>query len=118
MAKGGYTSGYTSHCSSPLTTQYLSIPAFPTHTIPSPPPLLRAPHSFDDALRDAENCIRLKADFAKGFSRQALALFQLGRYPESEAAAKAGLAVDAGSAALKDMLAKVQIETAETPEVH
>lgn len=69
------------------------------------------------ALRDAERCVTLNPEFAKGFSRKSLALFNLGRYPEAEAAAAAGLGVDPASAALKEMLEMAQAETKEPPEV-
>merc|ERR1719499_120765 len=72
---------------------------------------------FDKALRDAERCIALSPQFAKGYSRQALALFHVGRYMEMEAAAKKGLELDPSSAALQDLLKQAQVETAETPEV-
>ena len=69
------------------------------------------------ALADAERCVALSPGFAKGFGRQATALFLLGRYVESEAAARAGLAVDGENAALKEALAKACVETAETAAV-
>ena len=37
---------------------------------------------FIDALRDAQYCVFLKPDWAKGYGRLATALYNLGRYPE------------------------------------
>jgi len=71
----------------------------------------------EKALRDAEQCLRLKPDFAKGYSRKAVALYQLGRYVDMEASVVAGLKVDAESQALKDLLRQAKQETSEPPEV-
>jgi len=71
---------------------------------------------YEKALRDAEKCIALNSQFAKGYSRQALALFHSGRYVDMERAATAGLAIDPNSTALQDLLKQAQVETAETPE--
>ena len=68
-------------------------------------------------MRDAERCVALNPQFAKGYNRKALALYQLGRYVESEQAALAGLKVDPENAALKSTLKTAQIETADSPEV-
>lgn len=73
--------------------------------------------SYELALRDADSCIRLMPSFAKGFSRRSAAAFGLGRYPEAEAAAAAGLALDPASEPLKELLAAAKVETAETPAV-
>lgn len=70
----------------------------------------------EKALNDANKCIRVKPDFAKGFSRKSLALYYLGRYSEAEAAAVAGLLVDGSNAALQDLLGKTKVETCESPE--
>merc|ERR1740123_1393434 len=69
---------------------------------------------FDKALRDAEKCIALNPQFAKGFSRHAHALFHVGRFVEMEAAAKKGLEIDAASVPLQDLLKQAQTETCET----
>lgn len=71
---------------------------------------------YEKALRDADRCVELKPEFAKGFSRRALALFHLGHYVEMESAAKAGLALDPESNVLQDLLKQAQLETKETPE--
>lgn len=72
---------------------------------------------FDKAIQDAERCINLNPQFAKGYSRHAHALFHLGRYVDMEAAAKAGLALDQSSTALQELLKTAQAETAEPLEV-
>merc|ERR1712224_1146479 len=72
---------------------------------------------FEEALRDADRCVKLSPQFVKGYSRQALAFYSLGRYPEAEAAAQAGLAIDPANVPLNDMLKQAQVETKETPEV-
>ena len=71
----------------------------------------------ENALRDAERCVGLCPTFAKGYSRKTTALYLLGRYPEAEAAAEAGLSVDSANAVLKDLLAKARVETSESPAV-
>lgn len=122
-------------------------------------------------MRDAERCVQLKPDFAKGYGRQSTALYVqpkicerseastrasessthaseyicgggpslrshrslasfsllppltpprrylLGRYAEAETAARAGLAVDSESAALKEALSRASLETAESDAV-
>lgn len=71
----------------------------------------------EEALADADRCVELKPDWAKGYNRRAVALYNLGRYPEAEAACLAGLEVEKGSAPLQDMLATCRKETCETPAV-
>lgn len=72
---------------------------------------------YEKALSDATRCVELNPQFAKGYSRQGLALFHVGRYPEMEAAAKAGLAIDPSSTVLQDLLKQAEVETKETPDV-
>eukprot|EP00928_Gymnodinium_smaydae_P024349 TRINITY_DN19722_c0_g1_i1.p1 TRINITY_DN19722_c0_g1~~TRINITY_DN19722_c0_g1_i1.p1 ORF type:complete len:418 (+),score=109.73 TRINITY_DN19722_c0_g1_i1:52-1305(+) len=72
---------------------------------------------FEKALKDANRCVALNPQFAKGYSRQAHALFHVGKYVEMEAAAKAGLAIDASNVALQESLKQAQIETAEPLDV-
>lgn len=71
---------------------------------------------YEKALQDADRCIELNPQFAKGYSRRALALFHVGRYVDMESAAKAGLAADPESTVLQDLLKQAQVETKETPE--
>jgi len=71
---------------------------------------------YEKALADAERCIAINPQFAKGYSRLALALFHVGRYPEMESAALKGLDIDASSVALQDLLKQAQTETKEPLE--
>jgi len=68
---------------------------------------------FEKALKDADRCVALNPNFAKGYSRQAHALFHVGRYVEMEAAARKGLTLDPASKPLEDLLKQAQTETAE-----
>ena len=61
------------------------------------------------ALADAERCVALAPQFSKGFNRMATALYVLGRYKESEAAAKKGLEIDATSGPLQETLKLAQV---------
>jgi len=72
---------------------------------------------FEKALKDANRCVALKPDFAKGYSRQAHAMFHVGQYIDMELAAKKGLELDAASVALQDLLKQAQIETKDSLEV-
>lgn len=74
-------------------------------------------NEYEKALRDADQCVALNPQFAKGYNRRGVALYHLGRYVDAEAAAKAGLEVDASNAALKQLLEQAQQETSEPPEV-
>lgn len=62
------------------------------------------------ALEDAEACIGLNPDFAKGYSRKGAALHSLKRYNDSIAAYDQGLAKFPGDAGLKKGLASVKAE--------
>jgi len=55
---------------------------------------------YTEALADAEQCIKLKPEFAKGFGRKGAALHGMGREQAAIAAYDDGLKVDADSAAL------------------
>lgn len=60
------------------------------------------------ALADATQCVALKRDWPKAFSRQGAALFALGRFPEAKRAYSDGLALHGGNAALLDGLRAVE----------
>lgn len=68
-------------------------------------------------MRDAEACLRIEPEFAKGYLRRSKAFFGLGRYEEAEVAAFEGLAKDPFNQPLKKQLDAVQRETAETAKV-
>lgn len=57
-----------------------------------------------EALQDAETCIRLKADWPRGYLRKGKALHELKRYEEAVAAFKSGLQLDPSSEVLQSAL--------------
>jgi len=63
-----------------------------------------------NALEDAESCIGLSPDWAKGYSRKAAALHFLGRLNDSVAAYKEGLLKSPGDSGLTKGLAAVENE--------
>ena len=67
----------------------------------------------NNALEDANSCIGLKPDFAKGYSRKGAALHALKRYNDSIAAYELGLAKFPGDPGLTKGLDDVQREKAD-----
>ena len=57
-----------------------------------------------EALQDAETCIRLKADWPRGYLRKGKALHELKRYDEAITALKSGLQLDPSSELLQSAL--------------
>eukprot|EP00871_Galdieria_phlegrea_P001519 jgi/Galph1/2368/GphlegSOOS_G1041.1 len=55
---------------------------------------------FSEALQDANRCIELKADWPKGYSRKATALYGLGQLEQAIAAYDQGLSFDPNNQAL------------------
>ena len=65
---------------------------------------------FKAALMDANECIKLNEQFAKGHSRRGAAYFGLKNWPQSQAAYERGLELDPNSAAMKAELEKVKLQ--------
>ena len=59
------------------------------------------------ALEDANKCVQLKRDWAKGYSRQGLALFHLEQYEKAKRAYERGLYYDDSNESLKEGLKMV-----------
>mmetsp|Transcript_103094 Transcript_103094/g.183185 ORF Transcript_103094/g.183185 Transcript_103094/m.183185 type:complete len:412 (+) Transcript_103094:51-1286(+) len=68
---------------------------------------LKVGNSADKALADADSCVKLAPEFAKGYSRQAAALQELKRFDEAAAACERGLAASSDEA-LRKTLAEVR----------
>jgi len=65
-------------------------------------------NKFDDALKDAESCIKAKPDWVKGHYRKGLALMSLNRYGDAVRAFDRGLEVDANNADIKGKLGEAK----------
>lgn len=63
---------------------------------------------WDSALEDAQKCVELKPDWAKGYSRLGGALFGQGKHQEAVDAYKKGLEIDPDNAILKKGLDDAQ----------
>merc|ERR1719231_1817535 len=63
--------------------------------------------SFTEALIDANKCIELKGDWAKGHSRRGAAYFGLKNWIQAQASYERGLELDPNSQVMKDELEKV-----------
>mmetsp|Transcript_3916 Transcript_3916/g.7502 ORF Transcript_3916/g.7502 Transcript_3916/m.7502 type:complete len:601 (+) Transcript_3916:115-1917(+) len=83
--------------------------------------------NFDEALQDAENCVKLKPEWHKGHYRKGVALEKLLRYQEARAAFKEGekLAPEDGSikkcledveALLKELAISLEETAADNPD--
>jgi stress-induced-phosphoprotein 1 len=64
---------------------------------------------FARALADADQCIKLKSDWSKGYFRKASALMSLNRYNEAVEILNAGLKVDPANADLKKKLEEAKV---------
>ncbi|KAM9987449.1 hypothetical protein ACTFIZ_005181 [Dictyostelium cf. discoideum] len=65
----------------------------------------------EDALTDAKKAIELKPDWSKGYLRETNALYKLGRFPEAEKSAEAGLKIDPTNQQLEEALEDAQFAT-------
>jgi len=63
---------------------------------------------YSEALEDANQCVKLRPDWAKGYTRKGLAEYFLGKHDEAEATYKKGLELAPGDAALAGGLKQVQ----------
>jgi len=66
---------------------------------------------YTKALEDGEMCVKLKPDWAKGYTRKGLAEYFLGKYDQAEATYKQGLKLAPEDASLKQGLEKVLAAT-------
>mmetsp|Transcript_23699 Transcript_23699/g.39551 ORF Transcript_23699/g.39551 Transcript_23699/m.39551 type:complete len:561 (-) Transcript_23699:335-2017(-) len=62
----------------------------------------------ENALSDAQRCVELKKDWAKGYTRKGASLHALKRYDDAIGAYEEGLAIAPADAGLKSGLAEVQ----------
>ena len=65
--------------------------------------------SFTPALLDANKCIELKSDWAKGYSRRGAAYFGLKNWIQAQASYEKGLELDPASAVMKSELEQVKL---------
>lgn len=66
-------------------------------------------HKYQDALDDADKCIRIKPDWVKGYTRRGAALHGLRRYNEAAVAYNKGLSLEANNAACLQGLKDIQV---------
>ncbi|CEM17824.1 unnamed protein product [Vitrella brassicaformis CCMP3155] len=64
-------------------------------------------NEFTKALQDADKCVQLKGDWAKGHGRRGFALFHLGRLLEAHLAYNKALQIEPGNASLQERLHSV-----------
>ncbi|CAI5713334.1 unnamed protein product [Peronospora destructor] len=65
-------------------------------------------YKAEEALKDADQCISLKPDWPKGYSRRGSALYALGRYTDAYRAYKDGLSYEASNEGLLEGLRSVE----------
>eukprot|EP01102_Stenamoeba_stenopodia_P015776 TRINITY_DN5429_c0_g1_i1.p1 TRINITY_DN5429_c0_g1~~TRINITY_DN5429_c0_g1_i1.p1 ORF type:complete len:268 (+),score=76.49 TRINITY_DN5429_c0_g1_i1:233-1036(+) len=63
---------------------------------------------YNSALKDAEECIKVKSNWAKGYYRKGMALVSLKRLLDSEAAFKEGLQYEPENAEIKKKLEELE----------
>jgi len=59
---------------------------------------------YNEALVDAEKCIEIKTDWAKGYSRRGVALYGLKRFQEAKTVYEKGLSLEPANQQMKDAL--------------
>lgn len=70
---------------------------------------------YEDALEDANKCIELKPDFARGYGRKGLAEFYLDKFEEAKKTYEQGLKLDPDNAQLKQGLERAEEALSEPP---
>ena len=63
---------------------------------------------YPSALNDAEKCVSLKSDWARGYQRLGLAQFYLKNYKEAVATYQKGIEIDPNNVSLKEGLEQAQ----------
>jgi tetratricopeptide (TPR) repeat protein len=64
--------------------------------------------NFQNALEDANKCISIKSDWARGYLRKGMAEFKLDLFEEAVATYKKGLELENNNQALKDALKEAE----------
>jgi len=59
---------------------------------------------YNEALLDADKCVELKSDWAKGYSRRGVALYGLKRFQEAKTVYEKGLSLESGNQQMKEAL--------------
>jgi len=59
---------------------------------------------YTEALLDADKCVELKSDWAKGYSRRGVALYGLKRFQEAKTVYEKGLSLESGNQQMKEAL--------------
>lgn len=62
---------------------------------------------YEDALKDATQCVEIKPDWAKGYQRKGLAEFYLNMFEAAEKSYETGLKIDPNNQLLQDGLRRV-----------
>jgi len=70
---------------------------------------------YDKALVDAQICVDINPDWAKGYLRRGLAEFYLGKYEQAEVSYKKGLEIEPNNAQILEGLQKVKEKLASKP---
>jgi len=71
---------------------------------------------FEEALKDAESCIRLQPSWVKGWYRKGAALVSLSRYEEAAMAFRKGLEIEPQNDDLKNRLADAERQAKYAPK--